>query len=197
MSRWTLFEDLPRRFLRAYAKNLAASPDFSENRLQNGALIYQSGGAFPALAFRRARMSNVCCGIMAAYNALTLTGINADFLKLAAEFERNAATPAIPAGVFGCLPWRTGACLAAHGARFTKCRGLKEFENALTIGKVGVLSYKFSIWDPRAHTFAVQRTADGVVAYNHFSNYREVETRGTTAEILASKNVFLAGFVSE
>lgn len=197
MKRWTRFDRLPRRFLRSYERNLALKPDFSENTLPNGTLIRQTGGAFPALRFRRVRMSGVCCGIMAAYNALVLAGINAEYLKLAAEFELNAATPAIPAGVFGCLPWRAGACLAAYGARFTRYRRLADFENALTVGRIGVLSYKFSVLDPRMHTFTVQRTADGVVAYNHFSNYRETETRGTIAEILAPKNVFLVGFVSE
>lgn len=197
MKKWTRFDRLPKRFLRGYERNLALSPDFSENTLPNGTLIYQTGGAFPTLRFRHARMSGVCCGIMAAYNALALAGINAEYLKLAAEFELNAATPAIPAGIFGCLPWCTGACLAAYGAEFVKCRGLARFEEALTVGKIGVLSYKFGVLDPRAHTFAVQRTAEGVVAYNHFSNYRETETRGTVAEILAPKNVFLVGFVSE
>lgn len=195
MKRWTRFGDLPRRCLRTYTRNLALRPDFSENRLPNGTLIYQTGGAFPVLRFRRARMSNVCCGIMAAYNALALSGIAVDYLELAAEFERNAATPAIPAGIFGCLPWRTGACLAAHGAKFTKYRTLARLEDALTVGKVGVLSYKFSVLDPRMHTFTVQRTEDGVVAYNHFSTYREVEVRGTIGEILSEKNIIVAGFI--
>lgn len=195
MKRWKRFDELPRRFLHTYEHNLAVSPDFSENRLPNGALIFQNGGAFPALRFRRVGMSGVCCGIMAAYNALVLSGISADYLKLAAEFEGNAATPAIPAGVFGTLPWRIGACLSAYDAEHVKCRSLTEFEEALAVGKIGVLSYRFGAVDPRAHTFAVQRTEEGVVAYNHFSNYREVEKRETVGEILNPKNVFMAGFV--
>lgn len=197
MKRWTRFDGLPKRFLRVYAQNLAANPGFSENRLPNGALIYQTGGAFPELKFRRVGMSGVCCGIMAVYNALVLSGINADYLKLAAEFERNAVTPAIPAGMFGTLPWRIGACLSAYGAGFVKFRRLAEFESALTVGKIGVLSYKFGVLDPRMHTFTVQRTSDGVVAYNHFSTYRETEAGETVKEILAPKNVFVVGFVLE
>lgn len=195
MKRWKRFEELPRRFRRAYESNLEKSPDFSENLLPNGALIFQNGGAFPALRFRRVGMSGVCCGIMAVYNALVLSGISADYLKLAAEFEGGAATPAVPAGAFGTLPWRIGACLSAYGAEFVKCRSLAEFEEALTVGRVGVLCYRFAAADPRAHTFTVQRTAEGVAAYNHFSNYREVEKRKTVKEILNAKNVFMAGFV--
>lgn len=195
MKRWKRFDELPRRFLHTYERNLAVSPDFSENLLPNGALIFQNGGAFPALRFRRVGMSGVCCGIMAAYNALVLSGISADYLRLAAEFEGNAATPAIPSGVFGTLPWRIGACLSAYGAEFVKCGSLAEFEERLEVGCVGVLSYRFGAVDPRAHTFAVQRTEEGVAAYNHFSDYREVEVRKTVGEILYPKNVFMAGFV--
>lgn len=126
MRTWKRFEKLPRRYLRAYERNTAVTPDFSENRLSDGTLIFQSGGAFPALRFRRAKMSNVCCEILAAYNALTLAGLSVDFIKLAAEFEYGAAIPAIPPGAFGSNPFRIGRCFATYGVSFAKYRSLCE-----------------------------------------------------------------------
>ncbi len=193
MRKWTRFPDLPRRFLRAYEYNTARCPDFSENRLPNGALIFQSGGAFAELKFRSVKMSRVCCGVIAAYNAMVLAGESVDFLKLSAEFECSASVPAIPHGLFGNFPSGIGRCFSAYGLRSRKYKTLAEFENALTTGKTGVLSYKFGRIDPRIHTFAVTRTKSGAVAYNHFSDLRGTETAETVAEILKPQNVFLVG----
>lgn len=194
MRKWIRFGELPRRFLRAYERNLALSPDFSENRLQNGALIFQSGGSFPALRFRRVKMSNVCCEIMAAYNAMKLIGRETNILKLAAEFERNGAIPAIPPGAFGNSPFSIGRCFAAYGVDFSRCRTLAEFESALVPGKTGVLSYKFRGLDPRVHAFTVQNTPNGIIAYNRFSNDRELRNYSSVAEAIKGK-IFLAGYV--
>ena len=196
MKAWKRFEELPRGYLRAYERNVAAAPDFSENTLPNGALIFQSGGAFPALSYKHAKMSNVCCGIMAAYNVLTLCGREVDFLKLAAEFEQ-APVPAIPNGVFGTNPFLIGRCLAAYGVSFTKCRDLDELENALTPGKPGIVSYMFGRLDPRGHTFAVEKTADGIVTYNRFSDARKTGLTPSVHDTLKRKNVFLTGYVAE
>lgn len=196
MKVWKRFDELPRRYLRAYERNIAAAPDFSENRLPNGALIFQSGGAFPTLRYRHAKMNNVCCGIMAVYNVLTLAGISVDFLKLAAEFEQ-AAVPAIPPGVFGSNPFLIDRCLSSYGVRFKKYRRLDELENALTFGKLGIVSYMFGRLDPRGHTFAVEKTADGVITYNRFSNDRETGFAPSVHDTLKRKNVFLTGYVIE
>ena len=196
MKSWKRFEQLPRRYLRAYERSTAAATDFSENTLPNGALIYQSGGAFPELRYKRARMSNVCCGIMAVYNVLTLCGHEVDYSRLAAEFEQ-AAVPAIPPGVFGTNPFLIGRCLTAYGVSFTKYRTLGELENALTPGKLGIVSYMFGRLNPRAHTFAVERTADGVVTYNRFSNDRETGFAPSVHDTLKRKNVFLTGYIIE
>ena len=192
---WKRFEELPRRYLRTYERNSAAAPDFSENRLPNGALIFQSGGAFPGLRFRRAKMSGVCCEILAVYNLLTLAGYDVDFLRLAAEFECNAAIPAIPPGVFGSDPFRIDRCFSAYGAYFTKYRKLGELEKALTAGKIGIVSYKFGRLDPRIHTFAVERTTDGVAVYNLFSNARKPELLPSVRDTLSPGKVFLVGYV--
>lgn len=197
MSAWKRFEKLPRKYMRSYERNTAIAPDFSENRLPNGALIFQSGGAFPGLRFRRAGMSGVCCEILAAYNAMTLAEFKIDFLKLAAEFECNAAIPAIPPGVFGSDPFRIGRCFDAYGACFAKYRSFGELEKALTVGKIGVVSYKFGRLDPRIHTFAVERTEDGVVAYNRFSNARKPELLPSVRDTLSPEKVFLVGYVLE
>lgn len=194
LRKWKRFDDLPRRFLRAYNQNSALSPDFSENCLENGAMIFQSGGAFSGLRFRRVKMSGVCCEIMAAYNAMTLVGFNVDFLKLAAEFEHNAAVPAIPPGAFGNSPFSIGRCFAEYGVSFTKHKKLSEFESALNAGNVAVLSYKFKGLDPRIHAFTVLKTPDGVIAYNRFSNDKEPRNYGSVAEAIDGK-VFLVGFV--
>lgn len=194
MRKWIRFDELPRRFLRAYERNLALSPDFSENRLPNGAMIYQTGGAFPVLRFRRVKMSDVCCEIMAAYNAMTLSGMETDLLKLAAEFEHNAAIPAIPPGAFGNNPFTIGRCFSAYGVKFAQYRRLAEFEDALAQGKLGVLSYKFKGLDPRIHAFTVQKTPDGIIAYNRFSNDREPRDYDSVAGSLTGK-VFLVGFI--
>lgn len=194
MRKWKRFDELPPRFLRAYKQNAALSPDFSENLLENGVLIYQSGGSFPALRFRRVKMCNVCCEIMAAYNAMLLAGISVDFLKLAAEFERGGAIPAIPPGAFGNSPFSIGRCFAAYGVKFTKYTRLAEFERALNTGSVAVLSYKFKGLDPRVHAFSMQKTADGIIAYNRFSNDKAPRNYGSVAEAIAGK-VFLVGYV--
>ena len=194
MKAWKRFEGLPKRYLRAYERNTAA--DFSENRLPDGALIFQNGGAFPGLRYKRAKMSNVCCGIMAVYNVLTLAGADVDFLKLAAEFEQ-AAVPAIPSGIFGTNPFLIGRCLAAYGVSFEKYRRLDELENALTSGKLGIMSYLFGKLDPRGHTFAVERTEDGVVTYNRFSNDRETRPSPSVRDTLKRGNVFLVGYAVE
>lgn len=196
MKAWKRFEELPRRYLRSYAFNTAAEPDFSENTLPGGALVFQSGGAFPALRYKRARMSNVCCGIMAAYNVLTLCGNEVYFLKLAAEFEQ-AYVPAIPPGVFGTNPFLIGRCFASYGVRFTKHRRLDELEASLVPGKLGVVSYLFGRLDPRGHTFAVEKTADGVVTYNRFSNDRQTGFAPSVHDTLKRGNVFLVGYVVE
>lgn len=196
MKAWKRFDELPQRYLRAYKSNIAAAPDFSENTLPNGALIFQSGGAFPALRYKHAKMSNVCCGIMAAYNVLTLCGHKVDFLKLAAEFEQ-APVPAVPGGVFGSNPFLIDRCLSSYGASFTKYRRLDELENALTPGKFGIVSYMFGRLDPRGHTFAVEQTADGIIAYNRFSNDRETRLVPSIHDTLKQKNVFLVGYVAE
>lgn len=197
MRKWIRFNELPRRFLRAYKRNIAASPSFSENRAENGVLIFQEGGSFPELRFRRVKMSNVCCEIMAAHNAMKLSGQEVDFLKLAAEFERNGAIPAIPPGAFGNSPFSIGRCFSAYGAEFTKCRTLAEFEAALAAGKVGVLSYKFKGLDPRVHAFTAQRSPDGsgIIAYNRFSNDREPRNYSSVAEAIKGK-IFLVGYVT-
>lgn len=194
MRKWKRFGELPRRCLRAYKRNAALSPDFSENLPANGIMINQCGGAFPALRFRRVKMSGVCCEIMAAYNAMTFAGTAVDFLKLAAEFEYNAAIPAIPPGAFGNSPFAIGRCLAAYGVKFGRYRKLAEFEDALTEGKLGVLSYKFKGLDPRIHAFTVLKTPDGVIAYNRFSNDKEPRNYGSVSEAIDGK-VFLVGFV--
>lgn len=196
MRSWKRFEELPRRYLRAYKRNIAAAPDFSENTLPNGTLIFQDGGAFPALRFRRAKMSNVCCGILAVYNVLVLGGHEIDFLKLAAEFEQ-ASVPAIPSGVFGTNPFLIGRCFSAYGVQSAKYRRLDELESALTPGKLAVVSYLFGRLDPRGHTFAVERTADGVVTYNRFSNDRKTGLAPSVHDTLKRKNVFLTGYVVE
>ena len=196
MKAWKRFEELPQRYLRAYGRNIVAAPDFSENTMSNGALIFQSGGAFPALRYKHAKMSNVCCGIMAAYNVLTLSGHKVDFLKLSAEFEQ-ASVPAIPPGVFGSNPFLIGRCFAAYGVNYTKCRTLDEFETALTSGTLGVVSYMFGRLDPRGHTFAVEKTADGIVAYNRFSNDRQTRLVSSVRDTLKRQNVFLTGYVVE
>ncbi|MDE6727379.1 MAG: hypothetical protein K2J80_05500 [Oscillospiraceae bacterium] len=193
MRKWKRFDSLPRRFLRAYNRNIAAA-DFSENRLQNGAMVFQYGGAFPRLRFRHAKMSGVCCEILAAYNALKLAGIAVDFPKLAAEFEFGAAIPAIPPGIFGSDPFCIGRCLAAYGAKFARYRNLGEFEGVLTTGKIGIVSYRLGKFDPRIHTFAVQKTEDGITAYNRYSNDRAPRRFGSVAEALLGK-VFLVGYV--
>lgn len=212
MRKWVIFEELPKRYLRAYERNASTNADFSENRLQNGALIFQSGGAFEKLKFRRAAMCGVCCGIMAAYNALTLSGREVDFLRLAAEFERGAAIPAIPAGAFGCDPFKIGRCFAAHGVKFAEYRCLEEFENALENGRVGVVGYKFGKLDPRMHLFAVERVkadiSDGtessergeIIAYNRFSDSRKPDCFRSVREALSSggkHRLFLTGYVLE
>ena len=194
MKAWKRFEELPRRYLRAYGPNLAAAPDFSENKLPNGALIFQSGGAFPLLRYKHAKMSNVCCGILAVYNVLTLCGCDVDFLKLAAEFEQ-ASVLAIPPGVFGTNPFLIGRCLAAYGVSYKKYRTLDELENALTSGKLGIISYMFGRIDPRGHTFAFERTADGVITYNRFSDDRNTGFAPSVHDTLKRKNVFLTGYV--
>lgn len=196
MRKWKRFDELPRRCLRAYNRNIALSPDFSENRLQNGAMIFQYGGAFPELRFRRVRMSGVCCEILAAYNAMTLSGREVDLLKLAAEFECGAAVPAIPPGAFGNSPFAIGRCFAAYGVSFTRCRTLAGFESALAAGEVGAISYKFRGLDPRVHAFTVQKTPDGIIAYNRFSDDREPRQYASLAESLSGK-IFLVGFVPE
>lgn len=194
MRKWKRFDELPRRCLRAYERNAALSPDFSENRLQNGAVIYQYGGAFPTLRFRRVKMSGVCCEIMAVYNAMTLLGMGIDLLRLAAEFEYNAAVPAIPPGAFGNSPFAIGRCFEAYGVGFAKYRRLAEFENALTVGKLGVLSYKFKGLDPRIHAFVVRKTPDEIIAYNRFSDDRETRNYNSVTEAISGK-VFLVGYV--
>ena len=196
MKAWKRFEELPRRYLRAYERNIATVPDLSENRLPNGALINQSGGAFPRLRYKSAKMSVVCCGILAVYNVLTLAGIKVDFLKLAAEFEQ-AAIPAIPPGIFGSNPFLIGRCLAAYRVSFTKYRRLDELESALTPGKLAVVSYMFGRVDPRGHTFAVEKTADGIITYNRFSDDRETRLVPSVHDTLKRKNVFLTGYVVE
>lgn len=195
MRKWKRFGSLPRRFLRAYNRNLAAA-DFSENRLPNGAMVFQSGGAFSRLRFRRAKMSGVCCEILATYNALTLAGVSVDFLRLSAEFERGAAIPAIPPGLFGNDPFRIGRCFAAYGAKFTRYRRLGGLESALKSGKVGVVSYRLGKLDPRIHTFAFQRTEEGIEAYNRFSNDRTPRSYSSLADALKGKT-FLVGYVLE
>lgn len=194
LRKWKRFDALPRRFLRAYNLNAAMSADFSENRLENGTLIYQSGGAFLSLRFRRVKMSGVCCEIMAAYNAMLLKGINVDFLKLAAEFERGGAIPAIPPGVFGNSPLSIGRCLAAYGVSFTKYTRLAKFEDALKSGSVAVLSYKFKGLDPRVHGFTLQKTESGITAYNRFSNDKAPRNYSSVADAISDK-IFLVGFV--
>ena len=196
MRAWKRFDALPRRFLRAYEYNSAQAADFSENRLENGALIYQSGGAFLSLRFRRVKMSNVCCEIMAAYNAMLLAGITADFLKLAAEFERGGAIPAIPPGAFGSSPLSIGRCLAAYGVRFTKYTRLAELESALKEGSVAVVSYKFKGLDPRCHGFTLQKTESGITAYNRYSNDKAPRNYSSAAEAISDR-IFLVGFVLE
>lgn len=191
---WTRFDALPRRFLRAYEYNSAQAADFSENRLENGALIFQSGGAFLELRFRRVKMCGVCCEIMAAYNAMLLSGINVDYLKLAAEFERGGAIPAIPPGMFGNSPLSIGRCLAAYGVSFTKYTRLAEFESALKEGSVAVLSYKFKGLDPRVHGFMIQKTESGITAYNRFSNDKAPRNYSSVAEAIDGK-IFLVGFI--
>ncbi len=194
MRMWQRFEALPRRFLRAYEYNRAQAADFSENRLPNGALIFQSGGAFLKLRFRRVKMCGVCCEIMAAYNAMTLTGNKVDFLKLAAEFERGGAIPAIPPGAFGNSPFSIGKCLGAYDVKFTKYTKLAEFEKSLAAGSVAVLSYKFKGIDPRAHAFTLQKTENGITAYNRFSNDEAPRNYSSAAEAIDGK-VFLVGYV--
>lgn len=194
MKTWKRFEELPRRYLRSYERNAAMTPDFSENTLPNGALIFQSGGAFPRLRYKHAKMSNVCCGIMAVYNVLMLSGHEVDFLKLAAEFEQ-AEVPAIPPGVFGTNPFLIGRCLAAYGVSYKKYRTLDELENALTQGKLGIVSYLFGRLDPRGHTFVFEKTADGVVTYNRFSDDRKTGLAPSVHDTLKRKNVFLTGYV--
>ena len=196
MKIWKRFEELPSRYLRSYGRNAALAPDFAENTLPNGALILQDGGAFPALCYKNAKMSNVCCGIMAVYNVLKLCGHEVDFLKLAAEFEQ-AAVPAIPSGVFGTNPFLIGRCLAAYGVSYKKYRRLEELEAALTSGKLGIVSYLFGRLDPRGHTFAVERTANGVVTYNRFSNDPQTGLALSVHDTLKRKNVFLVGYVIE
>ena len=196
MKIWKRFEELPSRYLRSYGRNAALAPDFAENTLSNGALILQDGGAFPALRYKNAKMSNVCCGIMAVYNVLKLCGHEVDFLKLAAEFEQ-AAVPAIPSGVFGTNPFLIGRCFAAYGVSYKKYRRPEELEAALTSGKLGIVSYLFGRLDPRGHTFAVERTANGVVTYNRFSNDPKTGIAPSVHDTLKRKNVFLVGYVIE
>lgn len=193
--KWKKFDELPKRNLRAYRENTAENPDFSENRAENGALIYQSGGAFCDLRFRHARMSGVCCEIMAAYNALTISGTAADFLKLAAEFER-AAIPAIPAGAFGSNPFKIGACLKAYGADFEEYRALSDFESAFA-GSEGaaIFSYRFGRLGLRIHTFALQKSGEKINAYNLRSDAKAPEPVNIPQIFGGTDREFLIGYI--
>lgn len=171
--KWLRFDKLPRKFLRAYRHNIAIEPNFTENTLPNGAVIFQSGGAFPKLRFRRAKMSFVCCEVLAAYNAMTLSGIKTELLKLSAEFECGAAFPAFPPGVFGSDPRKICRCLAAYGARFTEFATIEETERSMQDGQAGIIGFRYGRFDPRIHTFAVQKIENGFAAYNRFSNHRK------------------------
>lgn len=139
-------------------------------------------------------MCGVCCEILAAYNAMTLAGINVDILKLAAEFERGGAVPAVPPGAFGNSPFSIGKCFGAYGVGFTKHTRLAEFENALGAGSVAVLSYKFKGLDPRVHAFTIQKTESGITAYNRFSNDKQPRNYSSVAEAIAGK-IFLVGYL--
>lgn len=199
MGEWKRFEELPRRFLRAYERNIKAAPDFSENMLPNGAVIFQCGGAFPWLRFRRVRMSGVCCEVLAAYNAMRLAGIETELLKLSAEFEYNAAYPAFPPGAFGSSPFRIAECFEAYGVSFKVFGTAREFDGALAVGSCGVVSYRFGRLDPRLHTFAAERTEDGILAYNRYSNSREPKKAASASETVfdgqLKRPVFLIGIV--
>lgn len=86
--------DIKRAFLNYWCNNYTGLS--SDNLLNyNGVevLVDQYGGNFPLLSFADVTMDEVCCEVMATYNALVMydnSNDNYDFFKIAVEFELNA-----------------------------------------------------------------------------------------------------------
>ena len=146
-----------------YTHNIKRGLDSCNKTKINGKdlVIYQSGGAFPELNFNSVKMDDVCCGIMATYNALKLAGYQVDFFKLALEFEYNATTyiPIISGfalnGSFGSDPYKIRNCLEAYNVSSYSVYETKNFNGysqasgafdmALLKGQSGIILISFPI----------------------------------------------------
>ncbi len=116
-------------------------------------LTCQYGGNFPLMKFSKAKMSDVCCEILAAYNALRICGkadCFSDFFKLACEFEANGPF-LIKSGHFGADYRKIGLCLEAHGLSVKAVKRLPELESIASSAVCCVISYRFSL--VKIHTF--------------------------------------------
>lgn len=130
-------------------------------------LFCQYGGSFPQMRFSRAKMSEVCCEIMAAYNALVLCGTEDDgfsgFFKLACEFEANGPY-LLKSGHFGGDYRKIGTCLKAHGAEVSETSSIDLLEELAVQSECVIVSYRFDM--VKIHTYLCFRDEDGITAVN-------------------------------
>lgn len=177
-------------------------------------LIFQSSGTFPQLMFGKVPMSGVCCEVMAAYNALAAAGINADFFRLSAEFEVNAAMRILglaPKGTWGSDPFLIGNCLDAYGADYiridakaykSRSEACAVFDAALKCGKSGIISYKWGIIKGHIHlgihTYAAVYDGGCAKTFNRYGNFRHsADYPSAEASLKAGKyeSRYLTGYI--
>lgn len=115
----------------------------------------QYGGNFPKMKFAYSKMHNVCCEVMATYNALALVGefdINYngtitndldEYFKLALEFEINDLYLNNPLGGFGSDPKGIEECLKAYNHNYRVYTNVYDMDKDVSDSVPMIVSYKF------------------------------------------------------
>ena len=152
-------------------------------------LFYQNGGNFPKMKFNSAIMSNVCCEIMATYNALALTGefdiinnsgvmtndVN-EFFELALEFELNAQyLDYIPSGGrFGSDPEKIEDCLISYNKQYQLYTNVDDMDNNMTNSVSAIVSYNFYVFGIHTYCCYYDNQAGKIKSINRENNNTHV-----------------------
>lgn len=136
-------------------------------------LLYcQYGGNFPLMRFSHSDFGDVCCEIMAVYNAMKMCGyIGSDdsfeeFFRISCEFEVNAPY-IVSSGHFGGDYKKIDDFLVSRNVRFTVCKDIDKIDELIKNSASCIISYRFDL--VKVHTFCCFYDNGKIVSINRGS----------------------------
>lgn len=163
----------------------------------------QYGGNFPKMKFAYSKMHNVCCEVMATYNALALVGefdINYngtitndldEYFKLALEFEINDLYLNNPLGGFGSDPKGIEKCLKAYNHNYKAYTNADDMDKDVSDSVSMIVSYKFYGFGIHTYFCYYDANLNKICSVNKGSNNLKIREFCSIKECLGDSNLHI------